>query len=135
MPLFNRGGLSPRRDQVDLLGRVNLGTTGAITTQTLRKFSGYVLARTGVGTYTLTLDKVAARYAELLALVINVIGANATYTAAAGREYFITSDLTSTTGVITLKFLATTTGAVAEIEDNAKLIVKLTLSTSAAAVG
>jgi hypothetical protein len=132
--LFNRGGLSPRRDQVDLVGRLNLGATGAITTQTKKKYSGFVAARTGAGVYTITLDKTAARYAELLAFQATIIGANATYTATAGRDYYISSDLTATTGVITVKFLQVS-GAVAEIEDNAIVLLQLAMSTSAATVG
>ncbi len=134
MPLFNRGGLSPRRDQVDLAGRVNTSTSGAIATQTKKKFSGFVVARTGVGVYTITLDKTAARYAELLMFNATIVGANATYTATAGRDYYISSDLTTTTGVITVKFLQVS-GAVAEVEDGAIILLALTLSTSAAQVG
>lgn len=125
--MLNTGAKSLRRDTVKLHGRLNLGATGAITTQTMKKYSGFVAARTGVGIYTLTLG---SKYTELLQLKCTLIGANATYPAAAGREYFITSDLVTTTGVITLKFLRTDTGAVAEIEDSAKVLVEITLAES-----
>lgn len=122
---FFPGAKSLRRETVKLYGRLNLGSTGAITTQTKQRFSGFKAARTGAGVYTLTLS---SKYSELLGLGVTVIGANATYTAAAGREVFVTSDLTTTTAVITIKFLRTDTGAVAEIEDNAKVLVTLELS-------
>lgn len=125
--LLYPGPKSQRRELVMLCGRLNLGSTGAITTQTKKRLSGFVAARTGAGVYTLTLTN---PYCELVNLKINIIGANATYTAAAGREFFITSDLTTTTGVITIKFLRTDTGAVAEIEDNAKVMVTLLLAQS-----
>lgn len=125
--LFYPGAVSQRRELVMLCGRLNLGSTGAITAQTKKRLSGFVAARTAAGTYTITLTN---PYCELVNLKINIIGANSTYTAAAGRQYFITSDLTTTTGVITLKFLRTDTGAVAEIEDNAKVLITLLLAQS-----
>jgi Flp pilus assembly CpaE family ATPase len=123
--LLYPGSKRLRRETVTLNGRVNLGATGAVSTQTKQKLSGFVVARTGVGTYTITLS---ARYSELLGLDVNIIGANATYAATAGREMFITSDLTTTTKVITIKFLRTDTGAVAEVEDNAKLLFEINLA-------
>lgn len=126
------GSKTLRRETVVLYGRVNLGATGAVSSQTKKKSSGFTVARTGAGVYTLTL---ATKYSELLGLNISLIGANATYTAAAGREFFITSDLTSTTGVITFKFLRTDTGAVAEVEDNAKLAIEVKLAQTTADVG
>lgn len=119
------GPKARRRETVVLQGKLNLGATGAITTQTKKRFSGFTAARTGAGIYTLTLT---TKYSELLNVVINIIGANATYAATAGREYFMSSDLTTTTGVITVKFLRTDTGAVAEIEDSAKVLITLELA-------
>lgn len=128
---FFPGPKSLRRETVTLYGRVNLGATGAISTQTKKRYSGFTVARTGAGIYTITLS---SKYSELMRLAIVVIGANATYTSTAGREFFITSDLTTTTGVITVKFLRTDTGAVAEIEDSAKLMVSIDLAQTQADV-
>lgn len=108
-------------------GRLNLGTTGAITTQTKKKLSGFVAARTGVGTYTLT---IVGRFMELLNYNINFI--SATMPAANGISAFVTSDLSTTTGVITVQFRRTDTGANAEIVDNAKMLVTLELAQSPA---
>lgn len=129
--MLNTGARSLRRDTVVLYGRLNLGATGAITTQTKRRSSGFTVARTGAGVYTITLG---AKYSELLRLTATIVGANATYTAAAGREVYISSDLTTTTGIITIRFMRTDTGAVAELEDNAKVLIELALAQSAAEV-
>jgi hypothetical protein len=118
------GAKKLRRETVTLHGRVNLGATGVVSTQTKQKLSGFTVARTGAGTYTLTLSD---RYSELLGFDIMVIGANATYTTTAGRDVFITSDLTTTTKVITFKLLQVS-GAVAEAEDNAKLLIQVELA-------
>jgi hypothetical protein len=121
-----------RRDTVRLHGRLNLGATGAITTQTKQRFSGFVAARTGVGTYTLTCSD---KYSELLNFNINIIGANATYAAASGFGAFVTSDLITTTKVITIQFRRTDTGANAEVENNAKVLIDLELAQAQAEVG
>lgn len=129
--LFNRGGLSARRDLIDLVGRMNTTAAGVITTQTKKKFSGFVAARTGAGLYTLTVEKTAAKYAELIDVDARII--LAAIPAANGVIPFVTSDLVTTTGVITVQFRQAS-GAAAELMDNATVLWTITLGLSASQV-
>lgn len=114
---FIDGVKTYRREQCIYQTRLNLGVTGAITTQTKRKLSGVAAARTGVGLYTFTFP---FKNSELLWYDFKLISATAP--AANGLDAFVTSDLSATTGVITVQFRRTDTGASAEIVDNAKVL-------------
>lgn len=134
MPLMNRGGQSPRRDQVDLFGRMNTSTNGTITTQTKKKFSGFVAAKGGGnGLYTLTLDKTASRYAELLDVGGKLLGA--AFAAGKGLVPICTIDASATTGIITMQFVNDAGAITGEIPDGASVLWSVTLSLSASAVG
>jgi hypothetical protein len=130
---MNRGGLSPRRDQIDLFGRMNTSTSGTITTQTKKKFSGFVAARTGVGLYTLTVDRTAARYNELLDFAGKLYGA--AFAAGKGLVPICTVDALTTTGILTMQFVNDAGAITGEIPDGASVLWSLTLSLSASTVG
>lgn len=134
MPLLNTGGKSPRRDQVDLFGRMNTSTNGTITTQTKKKFSGFVVAKGGGnGLYTLTVDRTACRYVEMLDFSGKLLGA--AFAAGKGLVPICTIDASATTGIITVQFVNDAGAITGEIPDGASVLWSVTLSLSAAAVG
>lgn len=84
-PLFG----STRKGIVLLFGKVVLGASGAISSQTGAKLAGFTVEKTATktGRYTLTLDK---NYNELLYGHVTVVGADdAAYTTAAGIDCII----------------------------------------------
>lgn len=132
MALNNRGGISPRRDQVDLFGRMNTSTNGTITTQTKRRYSGFTVAKTGTAQYTLTVDKVANRLAEMIALQATLIG---TFAAGRGLVPLVTTDYNTTTGAVVVTFVNDAGAITGELPDGVSVMWNLIGSTSVAQVG
>jgi len=118
------GAKSTRRETLTISHVLNLGITGAITTQS--KLDGVSAARTAAGTYLFTFD---SRYSAVLAVFATIKGANATYIGTAGFFPFIATGgdlINSATKTISVKMLDFA-GAVAEVENGAVVLFEFDL--------
>lgn len=96
--------------------RVTTGNTGAIASQDTD--STVVAARSSAGVYTLTLPTAFKRLLKFGVVFIGTPGAATT-----GYQWAVTSDLTSTTGVITVTFTRGSDNAAAELPNNTVFLV------------
>lgn len=126
--------VTARREVMTLYGRVLLdGSSVPIpfaaatpsTTSDSPKLCRFVMTRTGVGVYVITLQD---KFTKLLSVKIHV--QVAAVAATAGREFFVSADAVASTPSLTVTFVRTDTGAAADPTVSATLLVEVTLGNS-----
>lgn len=134
---------SVRRGVVHLYGKVTLGSSGAVSSQTGAKQAGFTVAKTAAetGRYTVTLVKsdgtTAATYSELLYVGATLVGTtDAVMTTDKGVTYFLRNSAVTTAGTFDIQFATNITDTGTETyvdanpENSAVILIHIVLSNS-----
>jgi len=118
-----------QRESFIVHSTVILGASGAISSQTGAKKSGFVVAKTAakVGRYTVTL--VGGTRAEINNALVTILGTtDAAFTDASGIIAAVRNNNIASAGTIEIQMVRNTTLADTEVQDNLTLLITLFIS-------
>ena len=117
------GARTPRPEDVTLRSVVTIGASGAVTNQTKRKVSGFVVTRSAAGIYHVTLLN---KWAELTGWALGFMAASDAPAANTGTQLVLRSETVTTTKLVIIHVKEETTPtANADPASGAKLSITL----------